>query len=138
MLSFGWQELIVVAFVLVLVVGPKDMPRVLRAISNGMAYMRTLANEFRTAMLDAANQQEVKDAKRILDDALDETKGDVKSTVTNALGDDVAETLGEAGKIAGEIKGKSNKMAGAIKTKPSKPRQDNAKPAGKSKTRRSA
>lgn len=140
MLTFGWQELVLVAFVLVLVVGPKDMPRVMRALSNGLARMRVLANEFRTAMIDAANTEEAKQAKRMLDDALHDTKADVKARVTDAVGDDVAdsvtETLAEAGKIAGEIKGKPNKIkiAASPKTKPSKPRQDNAK----TKTRRSA
>ena len=33
MLDLGWQELMMVAFVLVLVVGPKDLPRVLRGVA---------------------------------------------------------------------------------------------------------
>ena len=34
MFDFGWQEFMVIAFVLVLVVGPKDLPRVLRAFTS--------------------------------------------------------------------------------------------------------
>ena len=30
MFDFGWQEFMMIAFVLVLVVGPKDLPKVLR------------------------------------------------------------------------------------------------------------
>ena len=33
MFDFGWQEFMMIAFVLVLVVGPKDLPKVLRGFS---------------------------------------------------------------------------------------------------------
>ena len=33
MFDFGWQEFMMIAFVLVLVVGPKDLPKVLRGFT---------------------------------------------------------------------------------------------------------
>lgn len=114
MLSFGWQELILVAFVLVLVVGPKDMPRVLRGLSNGMTRMRMLANEFRSAMIDVANQEEVREAKQVLDDALMDSTAEVTDMTKSAksmgkqaldgMGDDLSNTMGEMQNIGEAIK----------------------------------
>ena len=125
MLSFGWQELILVAFILVLVVGPKDMPRVLRAMSNMAARMRVLANEFRSAMIDVANQDEVREAKQALDDALadstadfSEVKGEVKNIGREAMADTgIDEVTGEVHSIS------------QIMTQPT--RQITSKPSGK-------
>ena len=36
MLDIGWQEFILVGFVLLIVVGPKDLPRVLKTIVNSV------------------------------------------------------------------------------------------------------
>ena len=69
MLDFGWQELMVVAFVLVLVVGPKDLPKVLRAIAKTVGKARGMANEFQSSMMEVANQDEFRDVKKALDDA---------------------------------------------------------------------
>ena len=54
MLDLGWQELMMVAFVLVLVVGPKDLPRVLR----GVAICRQGARHgHRVSVLDDGRRQ---------------------------------------------------------------------------------
>ena len=46
MFDFGWQEFLVVAFVLVLVVGPKDLPKVLRAFTKFTSQARRMSSEF--------------------------------------------------------------------------------------------
>ena len=33
MFDFGWQEFVLIAFVLVLVVGPKELPKILKTMS---------------------------------------------------------------------------------------------------------
>ena len=68
MLDFGWQEFVMIGLVLVLVVGPKDMPRVMRSVAKYVSKARAMARDFQTSMMDVANQEEFRDVKRALDD----------------------------------------------------------------------
>jgi sec-independent protein translocase protein TatB len=69
MLDLGWQEFVMVGLVLVLVVGPKDMPRVLRAVAKYIGKARGMAREFQSSMMEVANQDEFNDVKKALQDA---------------------------------------------------------------------
>jgi sec-independent protein translocase protein TatB len=63
MLDFGWQEFMVIAVVAVLVVGPKELPRVFRTISGLMRKARSLAGEFHSAMDEMAREADLQDIK---------------------------------------------------------------------------
>lgn len=69
MFDFGWQEFIIVGFVLVMVVGPKDLPKVLRAITQVTGQARRMANEFRNGLNDIAADEKVKEVKQMMEDA---------------------------------------------------------------------
>ena len=68
MLDLGWQEFVMVGLVLILVVGPKDMPRVLKAFARTIGKVRSMAREFQSSMTEVANQDEFKDVKDALND----------------------------------------------------------------------
>ena len=68
MLDLGWQEFVMVGLVLILVVGPKDMPRVLKAFTRTIGKVRSMAREFQTSLTEVANQDEFKDVKDALSD----------------------------------------------------------------------
>lgn len=65
MLGVGWPELMVVAVVTVLVVGPKELPRVLRTFSLFMKKAREMSSEFTSGMEDLARQADLDDVKKI-------------------------------------------------------------------------
>ena len=69
MFDLGWQEFLMVAVVLMLVVGPKDLPRILRSFSQFMRKAKSMAREFSSSLEDVARQDEFKDVKNILYDA---------------------------------------------------------------------
>ncbi len=69
MFDFGWQEFIVIGFVLVMVVGPKDLPKVLRAVTRLTSQARRMANEFRSGIQDIAAHEDLKDVKQMMHDA---------------------------------------------------------------------
>ena len=48
MLDLGWQEFVMVGLVLILVVGPKDMPRILKAVVKTVGKVRGMAREFQS------------------------------------------------------------------------------------------
>lgn len=68
MLDFGWPELLVIAIVLIVVVGPKDLPRVLRGFGRTTAKMRSMAGDFRRQFDEALREAELDDVKNLADD----------------------------------------------------------------------
>jgi len=69
MLDIGWPELLVVAIVLIIVVGPKDLPPMLRAFGRTTKKLRGMANEFRGQFDEALREAELDDVKKTFDDA---------------------------------------------------------------------
>jgi sec-independent protein translocase protein TatB len=128
MLDIGGWEFLVVAFVLVMVVGPKELPKMLRSFTAIMQQIRRTAADFSRSMTDLANEADVAELKKTLDQAKTgnlsdianaiDPGGDVGSTVDSlastvkagGTGDD----LGDIGKIA---KAAGDDMAAAT-TKP--------------------
>ena len=54
MLDIGGWEFLVVAFVLLMVVGPRELPKMLRGFTRFTRQMRTMASEFTRGMEDLA------------------------------------------------------------------------------------
>jgi sec-independent protein translocase protein TatB len=61
MLDIGWSELLVIGVVALIVVGPKDLPKMFRALGEATGKARRMAREFQTAMNDAAGDSGVND-----------------------------------------------------------------------------
>ncbi|GAA0589681.1 Sec-independent protein translocase protein TatB [Paenochrobactrum glaciei] len=68
MLDIGWSEILVIAVVMIVVVGPKDLPKMLRAFGKATSRMRTTANEFKRQFDDALKEAELDDVKTIIDE----------------------------------------------------------------------
>ena len=68
MFDFGWQEFLVIAFVLVLVVGPKDLPKVLKTVTKYIRNMRQMASEFHRGIEKMADEADLKDVKQSFND----------------------------------------------------------------------
>ena len=78
--NIGWAEMAVIVVVLLLVVGPKELPRMARSFSKYMRQARKLTSEFQDALEAAVYDDEVKAVARELKEssaqltgALDET-----------------------------------------------------------------
>ena len=85
MFDFGWQEFMMIAFVLVLVVGPKDLPKVLRGFTKVTGQARQMAREFTRSLEDVAADSDMKDVKTIVSDMksgkFDDVAGVMEDTV---------------------------------------------------------
>lgn len=69
MFDIGWPELLVVAIVLVVVVGPKDLPRMLRTFGKTTNKLRSMAGDFRRQFDDALKEAELDDVKSMVSEA---------------------------------------------------------------------
>ncbi|MDR6431146.1 Sec-independent protein translocase protein TatB [Brucella pseudogrignonensis] len=82
MFDIGWSELLIIAIVMIVVVGPKDLPKMLRAFGKATARMRSTANEFRNQFNEALKEAELEDVKNIVDEA---RKLDPRSKLTQVF-----------------------------------------------------
>ena len=95
MLDIGGWEFLVVAFVLIMVVGPKELPRMLRSFTSFTKQMRKMAREFTDGMHQLAADADVADLKATMDKA----KGGNLDEIANAIdpGGSVSDQVRELG-----------------------------------------
>jgi sec-independent protein translocase protein TatB len=88
MFTFGWGEILLVLVVVIVVVGPKDLPKLIKQFSTFTKSIKKLSREFKSSLNEIANQEEFKEinksimeAKNIKDDLniKDKFKSEVKS-----------------------------------------------------------
>ena len=134
MLDFGWQEIIVVAFVLVIVVGHKDMPRALKSFTNVVGKMRGMANDFRKSMLEVADQEEFRDVKKALNETkaglIEQTKDPINSIKQDM--DEVASDINLTDTVS-TVKNTATVISDDMKTTPKKVSKSPSKPKAKPK-----
>ncbi|WP_082735589.1 Sec-independent protein translocase protein TatB [Polycladidibacter stylochi] len=58
MFDVAWTELLVVAVIAILVVGPKELPGMLRTLGKAIGTMRRLAGDFQSTLNDAVKEAE--------------------------------------------------------------------------------
>lgn len=97
MLDIGGWEFLVVAFVLLMVVGPKELPNMLRGFTRAVRRIRSMASEFTRGMEDLASDNEL---------------GDLKSTIADVKSgnlDRIADKIDPGGELKESVSGiKSN------------------------------
>lgn len=101
MFDIGWSELLVIAVVLIVVVGPKDLPRMLRTFGRSTTQIRKMAGDFRKQFDEALREAELDEVREAARDlrALDPTK-DIRKAMNpmKAVGDEIRSSLKAATK----------------------------------------
>ena len=114
MFDFGWQEFLVVAFVLVLVVGPKDLPKVLRAFTKFTSQARRMSSEFSRSLQEMSDDEDLKDVKKVLEDA---KSGDFEE-ISEMFDDSMTKDMKSVGKeLETDLKQVYNKTKDATSVK---------------------
>jgi len=67
MFEIGWTEMLVIAVVMIVVVGPKDLPKMLRTFGRTTAKLRSMAGDFQRQFNDALKEAELDDVKKSVD-----------------------------------------------------------------------
>jgi sec-independent protein translocase protein TatB len=76
MFDIGWSELVVIAVVALIAIGPKELPAVLRTVGQYMGKIRRMASEFQGQFQEAMREAEMADLKK----QFDETTSSLQST----------------------------------------------------------
>jgi sec-independent protein translocase protein TatB len=82
MFDIGWSEMAIIAFVALIVIGPKDLPRTLKTVAHWMRKARSLTREFQSGIDEMVREAELDDARKALDAT---RRGNLERTISNAV-----------------------------------------------------
>ena len=68
MLTFGWGEILLVTVVIIVVVGPKDLPKLIKQLSSFTKSLKKLSREFKYSLNEIADHEDFKDVKSSLNE----------------------------------------------------------------------
>ncbi|PCI46045.1 MAG: twin-arginine translocase subunit TatB [Alphaproteobacteria bacterium] len=94
MFDIGMIEMFVIVVLAVIVVGPKDLPRLVRSIGRFVSKIRAMGQEFQSSIKQMADEVELEEVTRKLNEAvnipLDDTdiKPDIKPDPAGKTGAD--------------------------------------------------
>ena len=67
MFDVGWTEMLVIGALALIVVGPRDLPQLLRTVGQTVGKIKRMAREFQRSMEDAAREADLGDLKELRD-----------------------------------------------------------------------
>jgi|SRR5690242_398944 sec-independent protein translocase protein TatB len=108
MFDIGWSELVVIAVVALIAIGPKELPGVLRMVGQWIGKARKMAAEFQGQFQEAMREAEMADLKKSFDEVKEAATGFTGANVMTELQKDVTDALA-IDKPAGDAQ-----VAGAI------------------------
>tara|TARA_B110000438_G_C15801358_1_gene645312 strand:+ start:165 stop:497 length:333 start_codon:yes stop_codon:yes gene_type:complete len=94
MFSFGWSEIALTIVIVVVIVGPKEIPNLLKQLGSFSKSLKKVSRQFKNSLNDLAEEGDLKDVKKSISDisnlkkSLDPTKDlkkeikTIKDTVT--------------------------------------------------------
>jgi sec-independent protein translocase protein TatB len=93
MFDIGWSELVVIAVVALIAIGPKELPGVLRMVGQWMGKARKMAAEFQGQFQEAMREAEMADLKKSFDEVKEAATGFTGANVMTELQKDVTDAL---------------------------------------------
>jgi sec-independent protein translocase protein TatB len=67
MFGIGWTELLIIAIVAIVVVGPKDLPRLMRTFGHYAGKLRRMGNEFKQQVDEAMREAELVEVRKAVE-----------------------------------------------------------------------
>ncbi|WP_375780926.1 Sec-independent protein translocase protein TatB [Bradyrhizobium sp. ma5] len=93
MFDIGWSELVVIAVVALIAIGPKELPGVLRMVGQWMGKARKMASEFQGQFQEAMREAEMADLKKSFDEVREAATGITSGNIMTSLHKDVSDAL---------------------------------------------
>lgn len=97
MFDISWTEFLVIGVVALIVIGPKELPAVMRTLGQWTRKIRGMASEFQNQFQEAVREAEMADLKKEVDDLAQDVKNfdplkEVRADMEN-MGEDVKRSL---------------------------------------------
>src|SRR5690348_16447493 len=97
MFDISWTEFLLIGIVALIVIGPKELPAVMRSLGQWTRKIRSLASDFQNQFHEAMREAEMADLKKQVDDVASDIKNydplkDMRSDV-EAIGKDLDESV---------------------------------------------
>ena len=104
MFDISWTEFLLIGIVALIVIGPKELPALMRSLGQWTRKIRSLAADFQNQFHEAMREAEMADLKKQVDDMASEIKSydplkDVRTDV-EAIGKDLDESVKSRDKAA--------------------------------------
>jgi sec-independent protein translocase protein TatB len=99
---FSWQHIIIMLVVALVVVGPKDLPRLMHMAGKWAGKARAMANEFRKSFDEMARQTELDELRKEIEDL---KKNNPLSDVVNAVSDAQSEMTSSVNSVGAMVEG---------------------------------
>jgi sec-independent protein translocase protein TatB len=93
MFDIGWSELLVIAVVALIAIGPKELPGVLRMVGQWMGKARKMAAEFQGQFQEAMREAEMADLKKSFDEVKEAASSFTGGNLMTSLQRDVDKAL---------------------------------------------
>src|SRR3984885_6521406 len=93
MFDIGWSELVVIAVVALIAIGPKELPGVLRMVGQWMGKARKMAAEFQGQFQEAMREAEMADLKKTFDEVKEAASGFTGGNLMTSLKKDGGNAL---------------------------------------------
>ena len=68
MFSFGWSEIALIVIVVIIVVGPKEIPNLLKQIGTFSKSLKKISRDFKNSLNELAEESDLKDVKKSISD----------------------------------------------------------------------
>ena len=89
MLDIGWSELVIIGVVALVVVGPKELPSLLRTTGQWVGKARRMAADFQGQINEAIREAELDDVKKSVEDLRSLSPTKLITDQLTAIGDEV-------------------------------------------------
>lgn len=83
MLDFGWSQMVLIAVIALIVLGPKELPKVIKTITELAGKARILAREFKSSVDDMVRESDLKTVKEDLEKAAYKAESEVNKQVSD-------------------------------------------------------
>jgi sec-independent protein translocase protein TatB len=106
----GWQELFIIGLVAIVVIGPKDLPRVLRTVTLGIRKVRGMARDFQDGLEELAREADLQDLRKEIEEGVG---GELQKDI-EGVGQDLQKDIESIGDPAREVEESVREIGGAL------------------------
>ena len=78
MLSFGWSEIALTVVIVIIVVGPKEIPNLLKQLGTFSKSLKKISRDFKKSLNEIADQSDLKEVKKSISE-INDIKKDLSS-----------------------------------------------------------